>query len=133
MDCLSFNTYNNYSSRFLLTSIFPFRKTRIFFSSIPNVIIDSEKYSGHGPVSGLLSCKEKFKGRAILYIGCDYPLLLPEDILKLVSDTTSTCAFYIDQYEPILAFYSVESLDLLEKNLNPEMILFVNFLTISKR
>lgn len=91
------------------------KKQESFFSSIPNVIIDSEKYSGHGPVSGLLSCKEKFKGRAILYIGCDYPLLLPEDILKLVSDTTSTCAFYIDQYEPILAFYSVESLNLLEK------------------
>lgn len=93
------------------------KKQEALFSSIPNVIIDSERYSGHGPVSGLLSCKEKFKDRSILYIGCDYPLLLPEDILKLVSEKTSTCAYFIDKYEPILAFYTAESLELLEREL----------------
>lgn len=88
------------------------------FESFENAIIDSEKYKGHGPISGLLSCSELHRNRSILYIGCDYPLLTLDDVKQLTLSVNVSSAFYNDFYEPLLALYSQTDLPSLEKEFN---------------
>ena len=88
---------------------FSIRKEQVIsFDSCKNIITDNEKVAGHGPISGLLSCIEVFPKRNLLFIGCDYPLLLLEDVKKLTSDLLpeSSSAYFDLYYEPLLAFYN---------------------------
>ncbi|MFZ7115922.1 MAG: molybdenum cofactor guanylyltransferase [Bacteroidota bacterium] len=103
-------------------------KQEATFSAFPNVIVDSEKFAGHGPVSGLLSCHEKFRERSVLLIGCDYPFLTIDDILKLNSEKDQTCSFYINLYEPLLTYYSKTSLDRIEDEFNSGQYALQDFL-----
>ena len=103
-------------------------KQKFAFSAFTNVITDSEKFAGHGPVSGLLSGHEKFRHRSILYIGCDYPFLTIDEILKLRSADNQTCAFYNNFYEPLLANYSSESMDRIEVEFHSGKYSLQNFL-----
>lgn len=76
------------------------------FNNYKNTIVDLPPYSGHGPISGLLSSFEILKDHSILFIGCDYPLIDADDLLKLVNKENRTSAYFDKYYEPLLAFYS---------------------------
>jgi molybdopterin-guanine dinucleotide biosynthesis protein A len=72
------------------------------------LIIDQEHYKDHGPMSGLLSAFESFPDKAILYVGCDYPLIDRTDILSLVNsyNDVGTASYFGENYEPLLSIYS---------------------------
>ena len=53
------------------------------FPDMP-LLFDVPAYSGHGPVSGLLSAHHEHPGSDILLLGCDYPLLRAEHLLPLM-------------------------------------------------
>jgi len=78
-------------------------------------IIDDAKFSGHGPISGLLSCFEELNGKALLFIGCDYPFLGTNDIQQLITgrikDKAGTAFFNSNENipEPLLAIYEASS------------------------
>jgi molybdenum cofactor guanylyltransferase len=90
-------------------------KQKPAFDKYRNVIVDLKPYSEKGPISGLLSCLETIKGRSILFIGCDYPLLQIEDILKLSHDNSETSAYFRKYYEPLLARYNPDIFESLKK------------------
>ena len=108
------------------------KKQLPYFSSIQNVIIDSEMFKGHGPISGLLSCYEINNNRSVIYIGCDYPLLTIDEILNLSSNNDRTSAYFQKYYEPLLAFYTKESLISLEKEFYSENYSLQKFLEKTK-
>ena len=87
---------------------FSIRKEQLTaFSSVENIIPDLEQYAGHGPISGLLSCASTFPDHNILFIGCDYPLINVDDVLKLTTDfkNDNSSAYFNEFYEPLLALY----------------------------
>jgi molybdenum cofactor guanylyltransferase len=78
-------------------------------------IMDNVKYSGHGPVSGLLSTITQFPLKSILFIGCDYPMLRAEDVKELLNSNEAgidAVCFHSssdDVDEPLLALYNPSS------------------------
>ncbi len=78
-------------------------------------VVDSEPYLNHGPLTGLLSVANKFPGKPLLLVGCDYPYLLSAD-LKLLADhfelNSQTCGLQNTQtgaIEPLLCIYSPDA------------------------
>lgn len=100
------------------------------FSAVENTIPDIDQFAGHGPISGLLSCATTFPDRSILFIGCDYPLLSVNDILKLTTDfkNENPTAYFNEFYEPLLAYYSINSLDILTSEFEKGNFSLQNFL-----
>ena len=82
-----------------------------------NFITDDEEYENTGPAAALLSAIKKYPGKNWLVIACDYPFLTEESLarfLGIIKDDTVTASFYSPDkkvYEPLLAFYSKESVE----------------------
>lgn len=82
-----------------------------------NFITDDEEYENVGPAAALLSAIKKYPGKNWLVIACDYPFIEQESLerfLNIIKDDTVTASFYSPDkkvYEPLLAFYSKESID----------------------
>jgi molybdopterin-guanine dinucleotide biosynthesis protein A len=81
---------------------------------------DLSTYSGHGPISGLLTAFHTFPGYDFLVAGCDYPFLNREELALFFTKTkrdSAAAAFYNqdNKYEPLLAWYSKEAGTLLKQ------------------
>jgi molybdopterin-guanine dinucleotide biosynthesis protein A len=75
-------------------------------------IIDKPEYTGHGPVSGLLSAFSEIKNQSIFFIGCDYPSIDKTHIrLLLASHSGKIATSFINSEgmpEPLLTIYNEE-------------------------
>jgi molybdopterin-guanine dinucleotide biosynthesis protein A len=75
------------------------------------LIYDQEKFANAGPMSGLLSAAMELEGKAILLIGCDYPLVQLPHLSMLANSylaMAETCCyynFYEQRPEGLLAVY----------------------------
>ena len=49
-----------------------------------SLCIDSDRFGGKGPMSGVLSAFEKYPGEPMLVVGCDYPLLTRAELESLI-------------------------------------------------
>ena len=84
-----------------------------------NFIIDEPEFDNVGPMSGLLSALKKMPHTNLLVIGCDYPYVtidVLKGFVKSIKQTTIAAAFYNEEqqlYEPLLAYYSAQSLEIL--------------------
>ena len=73
--------------------------------------VDLEEYKNAGPLTGILSCFEKFPKASLLAIGCDYPYLQKSDIAALVmqrnQNSEALCFSHPKTQipEPLLAIY----------------------------
>lgn len=81
-----------------------------------NFITDDKQFSGHGPVSGLLTSFKSFPEKAILFVGCDYPHLNIEALQQLTENNDSSADAYcfIDTNnirQPLIALYEYSSFD----------------------
>jgi molybdopterin-guanine dinucleotide biosynthesis protein A len=69
------------------------------------------------PRSSIAFCNKKIPGKNWLVIACDYPFLTEESLtrfLGIIKEDTITASFYSPDkkvYEPLLAFYSKESVE----------------------
>jgi molybdopterin-guanine dinucleotide biosynthesis protein A len=83
-------------------------------------IVDLPAYAGKGPVTGLLSAFEQYPGTDFLAIGCDYPFLKTEHLTEFANSIDKeniAAAFYNNKeklYEPVLAWYSYSSKEILK-------------------
>lgn len=80
-----------------------------------NWVLDNESYCNAGPLTGLLSVHEKYPSKAILLVGCDYPLLKIEHLNSLMNEIQNTHSVICYQNnsgfdEPLIAYYSIETL-----------------------
>ncbi len=79
------------------------------FPKVYTTIPDKEGYQDKGPMGGLLSAYACYPGNDFIFIGCDYPDLVQEDIYSLVQQNGDQPAAYYDPeagfYEPLLAYY----------------------------
>lgn len=86
----------------------------IHFDSSYQIIIDGKDYQNIGPMAALLSTWTSFPDKNILVVGCDYPLITAENLLKLYNSFTKnqfTSAYFNEDqniYEPLLACYSCD-------------------------
>ncbi len=87
-----------------------------------NFIVDSQKYLGAGPLTGLLSAFEKFPNNDFLVVGCDYPFINLNDLKNLISvgkkQSIASCLSNHQQpkhYEPLLALYKSSCSNMLFK------------------
>lgn len=101
---------------------------KINYHPFPFIILDDEKYAGHGPISGLLSCIQKFPDKSIVFIGCDYPLLSITEIEQLINSSEITSAFFNRNYEPLLAVYHSSDFKKIEERFASKMYSLNNFL-----
>jgi molybdopterin-guanine dinucleotide biosynthesis protein A len=76
-----------------------------------NFIKDSPNFTGHGPMTALLTAFEKLPHENFIVIGCDYPTLNADDIFCLASNRNEQydAVSYFDEaenvFEPLLAIY----------------------------
>lgn len=82
---------------------------------------DLPEYANNGPIAALLTAFKTFPGKHFLFIGCDYPLLLMEDIysfLTSIGKNNIAAAFYNadGKYEPLLAWYSCQLGEILDNH-----------------
>ncbi len=86
------------------------KQSHLFPEGAP-LLFDTDIFANAGPMSGLLSAAKELEGKAILLIGCDYPLVqLPH--LRMLANSylalTETCCyynFYEQRPECLLAVY----------------------------
>lgn len=102
---------------------------KINYQSFPFIILDDDKYAGHGPISGLLSCIQKFPDKSIVFIGCDYPLLSITEIEQLIHSGENTSSFFNLNYEPLLAVYHPSDYKKIEERFESKLYSLNNFLT----
>ena len=74
-----------------------------------NSLADLPHYSNVGPMGALLTAYDRFPGKNILVIGCDYPFLSVAELINFAACCTDAPAgFYNEEenlYEPLLAWY----------------------------
>ncbi len=80
------------------------------------LITDDAAWGQIGPMAGLLTAFEKFPGRHMLVIGCDYPFLDKTALQALASCSQSgrPTAFFQPEtvyYEPLLAWYPAQAFE----------------------
>ncbi|RYZ51178.1 MAG: hypothetical protein EOP49_12325, partial [Sphingobacteriales bacterium] len=80
------------------------------------IICDEGAYSGHGPMTAMLSAHLHFPTADILAVGCDYPYLQPDDFRLLLHDFTvrnKTIAYRNREsfVEPLFAIYKCSDLE----------------------
>ena len=79
------------------------------FSELP-FITDHPDFAGHGPISGLLSAFKAFEGNWLL-LGCDYPNLKAETIVRLLKAENNAFDVICFKHpessmaEPLIALY----------------------------
>jgi molybdopterin-guanine dinucleotide biosynthesis protein A len=82
----------------------------------PRLLADLPEFADHGPMGGLLTAFHSLPRRSLLVVGCDYPLVTPEDLQLLIGarrkDNAAVC-YFLDQEtldEPLVAIYENSSL-----------------------
>jgi molybdopterin-guanine dinucleotide biosynthesis protein A len=76
-----------------------------------NVITDSDTYNNTGPMAALLSAFENHAEVSFLSVGCDYPFITKDDLLKLIearSENVMAVSYFNQEFaveEPLLAIY----------------------------
>ncbi len=98
-----------------------------------NFLQDDPAYQNIGPIAALLTAFDKFSGKNILFIGCDYPFLTPADLqdFAAVCKKENPAAFFNKQeelYEPLLAWYPYNTFDALKKNYADKQFSLQHFL-----
>ncbi|MBK8551961.1 MAG: molybdenum cofactor guanylyltransferase [Ignavibacteria bacterium] len=84
-------------------------------------LADLPCYENKGPMAALLTAFTSYPENDFLVIGCDYPFISKEEIskfLKTITNGKEAAAFYNagnDLYEPLIAWYSCRSFNLLRK------------------
>jgi molybdopterin-guanine dinucleotide biosynthesis protein A len=84
-------------------------------------LIDEDKYSGIGPMAGLLSAHEKFPHASFLLVACDYPLITKNTLQHLIDARTgnaSAVCFWnpvVQINEPLIAIYENNSFQTLSE------------------
>lgn len=101
---------------------------KINYDPFPFIILDDDNYAGHGPISGLLSCIQKFPDKSIVFIGCDYPLLSIKEIEQLINSSQNSSAFFNLNYEPLLAVYHPSDFNKIEERFESKLYSLNNFL-----
>lgn len=85
------------------------------------IVPDVPTYSGHGPVSGLLSAWETRPHASFLVVGCDYPLLSANTLTQLVTarnpNQDAVCFHRGGFDEPLVAIYEATSEAAIRKQL----------------
>jgi molybdopterin-guanine dinucleotide biosynthesis protein A len=82
-------------------------------------IEDNVFFKNTGPIAGLLTAFDKFPGKDLIVIGCDYPFLDNNEVGRFVTSIKANAvasAFYDDAqqyYQPVLAWYSSSATPLL--------------------
>jgi molybdenum cofactor guanylyltransferase len=83
-------------------------------------IVDAPAYQQAGPMTALLSAFALYPQYDILLIGCDYPLLQPEDLQLLIDQRANYATAYFHPstgfYEPLLALYQATAFPVLSAN-----------------
>ncbi|KAA6439791.1 NTP transferase domain-containing protein [Dyadobacter flavalbus] len=85
-------------------------------SNPDSLLIDLPEFSNIGPMAALLTANTVFPENDFLVLACDYPFIDAEDLdffLQTINEKSFTAAFYNDKdsvYEPLIAWYSKESL-----------------------
>jgi molybdenum cofactor guanylyltransferase len=101
-------------------------------------IIDLPAYTGIGPMAGLLSAFEQFPGTDFLVIGCDYPFLKQDTLDEFITSIDKkdiAVSFYNDTgklYEPMLAWYSYRSAEILKSMFDKKEYSLQYFLKTNK-
>lgn len=85
------------------------------------VLTDLPVYENSGPMTGLLSFREKFPDTAVLAVGCDYPFIDCESIEKLIQHRNDKAVCYINKsndniFEPLLTIYEASFLKTIQDN-----------------
>lgn len=80
-----------------------------------NYILDQSEFENKGPLTAILSAQKQFSQHHFLVLGCDYPLLNKEDIIRLyeVFQTNWQSTFYINEanyIEPLIGIYNQKDL-----------------------
>ncbi|OYU94820.1 MAG: hypothetical protein CFE21_14115 [Bacteroidetes bacterium B1(2017)] len=107
------------------------------FKENTKLILDLSLYTNAGPISGLLSAIEKHPTKAILVIGCDYPLFGKFELNQLLDTfelNKQTVCFYneISQMEePLLAIYHPNDFSRIKSNFLAGKQSLRNFLAAS--
>ncbi len=90
-----------------------------------SIIVDSPKWKGHGPISGLLGAFEAFPDSDWMVIACDYPLLDEQTLYDFLvfthKEPDSVAAFRASDegfFEPLLAYYPAVSYQLLLEHIH---------------
>lgn len=96
-------------------------------------ITDDHRYNNTGPVAALLTAFEKFPGKDILLIGCDYPFLNSEELKQFCNtiQENKPAAFYNEDAgipEPLLAWYPYTSYKALKENFRQGQLSLKHFL-----
>lgn len=73
------------------------------------VIVDTESFLNHGPMTGLLSAWSAIGKQPVFLVACDYPLLQMANLLELykrrTADKQVTCYRNKDWPEPLVAIF----------------------------
>jgi len=83
-------------------------------------IVDLPAYTGIGPIAALLSAFAQFPGADFLVAGCDYPFLKRDNLdefMNSIDKSGIAASFYNNTgklYEPMLAWYSYRSAEILK-------------------
>jgi molybdopterin-guanine dinucleotide biosynthesis protein A len=79
-------------------------------------LVDLPQFSGNGPLGALLTAFQVLPGKAIMVVGCDYPLLTSEELqlfIQSIGDSSTAASFFGKTHEPALAWYSQYAADLI--------------------
>lgn len=123
--------YHEKPQKYHLYEILQMFCDKVFISCNSNQLNKAEKgymtltdlpcYENKGPMAALLTAFTHYPENNFLVTGCDYPFISKEEIgkfLKTITKEKEAAAFYNagdDLYEPLLAWYSCKSFDLLKK------------------
>ena len=84
-------------------------------------LTDLPEYENTGPMSALLSFREKYPDTAVFAIGCDYPFIDRESLDKLIQHRNERAVCYINKsngniLEPLLTVYEPDFLKIIKEN-----------------
>ena len=91
-------------------------------AGISPYLIDLPRYQHIGPMAALLTAFHHFPHQNFMLIGCDYPLLKPDDlkdfVLLIDAHPQWPVAFFNPErfYEPLLAYYPAKCASILQQN-----------------
>lgn len=106
-------------------------------SRIPNtdsLFIDLPEFSNIGPMAALLTAYSFFPDYDFLVLACDYPFITKEDLesfLPILHKNSFAAAFYHEKhsvYEPLIAWYSKESLHAIQNRFYKKQYSLQSFL-----
>lgn len=102
-----------------------------------DIIVDDEKFSGAGPVTGLLSAFQKHPDDGFLVVGCDYPFIEKKNIRCLIDERTGfddAVCYCRQEYminEPLFTIYENRSHQKILKNFQEKKFSLRDYLSES--